>query len=175
MRTSNLTLKQRAYREFKDFLVIALYLWVVFALFLIYKSVILHDEHISAMARGFALVNALALAKIMLIARALHFGDWFDDSPLIYPTLIKAALFSLLLAFFKILEEVGVGLYHRRTVQESIGDLAGGTLEGILTFTVLLFVMLIPFFAFAELQRVLGEGKLVQVFFHPRSLDNPAS
>ena len=66
-----------------------------------------------------------------------------------------------------ILEEVGVGLYHRRTVQESIGDLAGGTLEGILTLTVLLFVMRIPFFAFAELQRVLGEGKLGRCFSSP--------
>lgn len=29
------TLKEKAYREFKEFLVIALYLWVVFALFFV--------------------------------------------------------------------------------------------------------------------------------------------
>jgi len=75
MSSPNRTLKERAYLEFKEFLAISLYLWVVFALFLLYKSVILNDEHINVVAKGFALLNALALAKIMLIARALHLGD----------------------------------------------------------------------------------------------------
>jgi hypothetical protein len=172
MSTSNRTLKERAYHEFKEFLVIALYLWVVFGLFLLYKSVILNAEPIGAAAKGFALVNALALAKIMLVARALHLGDWADGAPLIYPTLLKSALFSLLLAFFKVVEEAAVGLYHHKTFQESIANLAGGTVKGILTLTLLLFVMLIPFFGFTELQRVLGEGKLGQVFFHARPLEN---
>ena len=172
MSSPNRTLKERAYLEFKEFLVISLYLWVVFGLFLLYKSVILNDEHINVVAKGFALINALALAKIMLIARALHFGEWADGAPLIYPTLLKSALFSLVLAFFKILEEAAVGMYHNRSFQQSIADLGGGTLKGILTLTLLLFVMLIPFFGFTELQRVLGEGKLAQVFFHSRPLGN---
>jgi hypothetical protein len=166
------TIKERAYHEFKEFLIIALYLWIVFGLFLLYKSVILNDEHISVVARGFALINALALAKIVLIARALHFGEWADGAPLIYPTLLKSALFSILLAVFKVLEEAGVGLYHHKTFQESIADLGGGTLKGILTLTLLLFVMLIPFFGFTELQKVLGPGKLGQLFFHSGSLEN---
>jgi len=87
MSSPNRTLKERAYLEFKEFLAISLYLWVVFGLFLLYKSVILNDEHINVVAKGFALINALALAKIMLIARALHFGNWADGAPLIYPTL----------------------------------------------------------------------------------------
>jgi hypothetical protein len=172
MSSPNRTLKERAYLEFKEFLAISLYLWVVFALFLLYKSVILNDEHINVVAKGFALLNALALAKIMLIARALHLGDWADGAPLIYPTLLKSALFSLVLAFFKILEEAAVGMYHNLSFQQSIADLGGGTLKGILTLTLLLFVMLIPFFGFTELQRVLGEGKLAQVFFHSRPVEN---
>lgn len=170
--TTHATVKERAYHEFKEFLIITLYLWVVFGLFLLYKSVILNDEHISVVARGFALINALALAKIMLIARAMHLGEWADGAPLIYPTLLKAALFSILLAIFKVLEEAGVGLYHHKTFQESIADLGGGTLKGILTLTLLLFVMLIPFFGFTELQRILGPGKLANVFFHSASLEN---
>lgn len=172
MSTPKESLKQRAYQEFKEFLGIALYLWVIFGLFLLYKSVILNGEHISVVAKGFALINALALGKVMLIARALHLGDWADGAPLIYPTLLKSALFSLVLAIFKILEEAGVGLYHHKSFQESISEIGGGTLRGILTLTLLLFVMLIPFFGFTELQRVLGRGKLKQVFFHARPLEN---
>lgn len=75
---------------------------------------------------------------------------------------------TIVLAYFKILEEAAVGLYHRQSFQQRIADLGGGTLKGILTLTLLLFVVLIPFFGFTELQRVLGEGELAQIVFGPR-------
>jgi hypothetical protein len=165
-------LKEKAYHELKEFLLITVYLWVVFGLFLLYKSVILNEEHINTLAKGLALLNALALAKIMLLARAMHLGEWVDDAPLIYPTLVKSALFSVVLAIFKIIEEAGIGLYHHKSFQQSIADLGGGTLKGILTLTLLLFVTLIPFFGFSELQRILGKGKLAQVFFRQRPVGN---
>ena len=174
METSSRTLKQKAYHEFKEFLLIALYLWVVFGLLLVYKSLILNEEHIDYVAHGVALINALVLAKFLLIARALHLGDRANDAPLIYPTLLKSALFSLVLAACKILEEAAVGLYHGKSFSQSIADLGGGTLQGILTLTAILFVVLIPFFGFGELRRVLGEGKLGQLFFHPRNVSKPA-
>jgi hypothetical protein len=167
---TNGTLKLRAYREFKEFLVIALYLWAVFSLLILYKSLILNEEHISYLARGIALINALVLAKFVLIAKALHLGDQADEAPLIYPTFLKSALFSITLAVCKILEDAAVGFYHGKTFSESIADLGGGTLKGILTLTLLLFVMLIPFFAFGELRRILGEGQLTQLFFRPREV-----
>ena len=176
METSTRTaLKQRAHRELKEFLVIVLYLWVVFALFLVYKSVILNEEHIGYLTQGIALVNALVLGKFALIARAFHLGEVADDAPLIYPTLLKSALFSIVLACCKILEDAAVGFYHGASFSQSIAELAGGTLKGILSLTVLLFVLLIPLFAFGELQRVLGEGKLVQLFFSQRDVPEPAN
>ncbi|HXY49024.1 MAG TPA: hypothetical protein VEI01_06200 [Terriglobales bacterium] len=167
MGTTNRTLKQKAYHELTEFLVIALYLWVVFGLLLVYKSVILDEEHIDYLAHGLALMNALAFAKVVLIARALHLGDKANDRPLIYPTLLKSALFSLVLTACKILEDAAVGLYRGKSFSQSIADLGGGTWKGIATLTVLLFAVLIPFFGFSELQRVLGEGKLGQIFFRP--------
>lgn len=173
METSSRTLKQKAYHELKEFLVITLYLWVVFALFLVYKSVILNEEHIDYFAHGIALINALVFAKFILIARAFHLGDRANDAALIYPTLLKAALFAVLLACCKILEDVAVGLAHGKSFSQSIAELAGGTWQGILTLTAILFVVLIPFFGFGELQRVLGEGKLGQVFFRQRDASAP--
>jgi hypothetical protein len=108
------------------------------------------------------------------MARAFHLGDTAEDAPLIYPTLLKSALFSIVLACCKILEDAAVGFYHGKSFSESIADIGGGTLKGILTLTVLLFVLLIPFFGLGELQRVLGAGKLAQLFFRPRSGSEPA-
>lgn len=174
MGTSSQTLKQKAYDEFKEFLLIAVYLWLVFGLFIVYKSVILAEQHISFAFHGLALINALAFAKVVLIARALHLGERFDDAPLIYPMVFKSALFTVLLAGCKILEDAAVGHFHGKSFQESMSDLGGGTLKSILILTLLLFVLLLPFFGIGELQRVLGEGKLAQLFFRPRPLrDQP--
>lgn len=175
MATSSRTLKQIAFQQLKKFLAIALYLWVVFGLLVLFKSVVLAEHHIPFSYHGFALINALALAKVMLAAKHLRLGEGFEEAPLIYPTLLKSALFAVVLACFKILEEVLVGLYHGDSFQQSINDLGGGTLNGILIITLLLFAMLIPFVGYGELQRVLGEGKLTHLFFRPRPLENKAS
>jgi hypothetical protein len=174
MGTRSEALKQKAYREFKEYLVIVLYLWLVFGLFLLYKSVILNEQHLSYLARGIALINALVLGKFILIARALHLGDAAEDAPLIYPTLLKSALFSIVLAGCKILEDAAVGFFHGKSFSQSIAGFGGGTFKGILTLSVLMFVMFIPFFGFGELERVLGEGKLTQLFLRPREVSAPA-
>jgi hypothetical protein len=161
------SLKRKFYQAMKEFIFIALYLWVIFGLFAVYRSVIL-AQNVGSAEKGFALINALVLGKVMLAAKELRLGDNFNDAPLIYPTLLKSALFAAVLAVFKILEESARGLYHGQSFQESIADLGGGTWQGILCLAVLLFVLLIPFFGFSELERILGASKLRELFFHQR-------
>lgn len=171
MGISSRTVKRIAYQQLKEFVVVTLYLWVVFGLLLMFKSVVLAEHKIPFAYHGFAIINALALAKVMLTAKDLHLGEGFHEAPLIYPTLLKSALFTFVLACFKILEEAAVGLYHGKSFQQSISDIGGGTLNGILILTLLLFVTLIPFVGYGELQRVLGEGKLERIFLCPRPLE----
>lgn len=175
MDTTSRTLKQKAIEQMKEFLMIALYLFLVFGLLVVYKSMILAEQHIDFTYHGFAIINALALGKIMLVAKDLHLGERFNDAPLIYPTLLKSALFTVVLACFKILEDAAVGLYRGESFAESMADLGGGRLQGILILTLLLFVVLIPFVGFGELQRVLGAGKLKRIFFKARSLQTEAA
>ena len=169
MSTSSRTLKEKAYEQLKDFVVIALYLWLVFGLLQVHKSLVLAEHGIDFAYHGFALINALALGKVMLVAKDLHLGEQFDEAPLIYPTLFKSAFFAAVLACFKFLEEAAINLYRGGSLHQRLSDLGGGTWKGTLTLTMLVFVVLVPFVGFGELQRVLGEGKLRQVFFHPRS------
>jgi hypothetical protein len=161
-------IKHKFFKATKEFVVIALYLWLVFGLFAIYRSVILAKDHVSIPEESFALINALVLGKVVLSARKLHLGNFVDDAPLIYPTLVKSALFAAILAVFKILEEAAGALYRGKSFHEGIADLGGGTWQGIVCLAVILFLLLIPFFGFAELQRVLGEGKLQELFFRQR-------
>ncbi len=52
----------------------------MFSLFVVYKWVVLAQNHIDFALHGFALFNALALAKVMLVAQNLHLADQFRDN-----------------------------------------------------------------------------------------------
>jgi hypothetical protein len=166
------TLKHRIVHEVREYLVISLYLSVVFSLFVLYKWVILAEDHIDFALHGLALFNALALAKVMLVAQELHLGDQFRDAPLIYPTLLKSFVFTIVLACFKILEDGAMGILHGKSFHESAVLIAGASWKEDLILASLFFVMLIPFFGFTELRRVFGEDRLVGAFFRPRHLLN---
>ena len=172
MATPALTLKQRIYAGMKDYIVITLYLWLIFALFEVYRSVLVAQYHIDVVAKGIALINALALAKIALLAKEFRLDARLrrKGRPLIYSTSLNAAAFAALLATFKILEEVAVGMYRGQSFAASVTEWGGGSLSAIFCITGIFFVMLIPFCAFTELGIVLGEGKLKQLFFRSQQL-----
>ena len=169
MSEAKLKLKQSVLHGMREYLLIAFYLFVVFSLFAVYKSVILAEHQIDIAPQGLALINALALAKVVLVGQELHLADQFQGAPLIYPTLLKSFVYTLLLACLKIAEGAAVGMHRGKSFQESIDFIAGGSWKGLSSLTALLFVVLIPFFGFTELRRVIGDDRLVGVFFRSRS------
>ena len=165
-------LKEKAISEAKKFAVIVGYLWVLFVLFEIHKLTILRGESPATPLGyriGFALINALILGKIILIAEAFHFGERLKDSPLVYAILFKSAVFSALLVCCDILEDVLAGVFHNKTIAQSIPALGGGGLEGILLVGLMVFIVLIPFFSFREVARVVGEDQLLSLIFKRRA------
>ncbi|HEX8893302.1 MAG TPA: hypothetical protein VF783_08260 [Terriglobales bacterium] len=175
MSRSGQGLKQRVFLKFKEGAIIALYLWAVFGLLTLHKSMILAEYHIDFVYHGLALINALALAKVILVARELDLSARMKNAPLIYPTLLKSAFFTVVLACFKLLEDAAIGLYRHQSFRQSNSELGGGTWQGMLTMALLIFVMLIPFVGVGELRRVMGEGKLEKLFFHRISLGSEPS
>lgn len=154
-------------------LVIASYLFVVLSLLDIHRAVILAEHQFDLVEFGLNFINASALAKVILVGQELNLANQFGDAPLIYPTILKSFAYTVLLACFKIVEMAIVGLYHHRPLGESLAGFAAGSWKGLLSLMVLLFVTLIPFFAFGELRRVFGED-IVRAFFRSRrSLNRP--
>jgi hypothetical protein len=158
-------LKQRILDEVIKFLGIAFYLWVMFGMFALHESVVAEKNHINYHFYGFAVVNALILGKVMLIAEDLNFADWFKDRPLVYPILCKAVAFSALFLLFDVVEEVLVGIFKGKTIAESIPSIGGGSPSGVFFVGIILAIALIPFFAFREIGRALGERELHSLLF----------
>src|SRR5215472_9079517 len=105
-------LKERAFAEFKRFVAIFLYLWVVFGLLSIHKSLVLTQRHLDYEEHAFAIINALVFAKVLLLGEELHLGRRFENRPLIYSILHKCLIFSVVLIAFHIIESVVVGIWR---------------------------------------------------------------
>jgi hypothetical protein len=163
-------LKQRVFDEIIKFLTIVFYLWVMFGMFALHESVVSEKDHINYHFYGFALINALVLGKVMLVAEDLHFAEWFEERPLIYPILCKAVAFSILFLGFDVMEEVLVGVFRGKTIGQSIPNIGGGSLSGIIFVGIILSIALIPFFAFREVGRAIGARELHSLIFTDRKV-----
>ena len=155
--------KERAVSELKRFVAIALYIWVFLTLFEIHRFIILRQVHAASLSGyriGFAALNALVMGKVMLIGEALHAGERLSRKRLIQSVLYKSAVFALLLVCFDVVEETIINLIHGQSLIASIPQLGGGGVEGRILVGIMAFVMLIPFFLFTELERVLGADTL---------------
>ena len=160
------SLKERAAHQLREFFVIFIYLWALFGLLVINQSVVIARAAQDYQAHGFAIINALILAKVLLIGEDLQIGSRFRDKPLIYSILYKCFTFSLFIIGFHILERVIVGVLSGRTIAQSFPNIGGGSVTGILSLGATLFVALIPFFAFREISRVIGRGALWSLLLH---------
>jgi hypothetical protein len=170
---SKLPFGARVTNELREFAIIAAYLCICFTALAYLKAAILRAHGIDFAPFGFAAVKALICAKFMLLGRAFHVGERYKTGPLIWPTLYKSLTFLVLLFVLNVLEEVIVGLIHHRTVADSIADIGGGTLDQLIATSVIVFLILIPFFAFRSLGEVVGESNLVRLFIEPRRwIDN---
>ena len=117
---------------------------------------------------GYALIEALVLAKVIMVGEALHLGDRYRDQPLIVPTLYKTFLFSLLFLVFIALEDLVTGWIHRQSLGEIVHHVLSESIYEKLARTLVTFVALIPLFAYREVGRILGEGRLAELFLKPR-------
>jgi hypothetical protein len=161
-------LKERGLEEIHRFLIMFIYLWVVFGLFVLNESVVLGERHLSFTAQGFALINAVVMAKVMLIAEDLKLGRQLDHRPLIYPVAYKASLFAFVFIAFHAAERILVGMIGGKSFADSMPHIGGGTWEGRLTVWAIMAVSLLPFFALRAIGEVMGDGRLWKLMFRPR-------
>lgn len=151
--------------EFRRFLVMFFYLWVLFGLFVLNERIILGQRGISLQLQGFAVLNAFILAKVMLLAEYFDFGAWLQRRPLIYPIVANSLFLTVLFICFHVIEKVVIGLVHGESFAQSVPAIGGGGLVGVLCVALILFVSLIPFFAFRFVSRELGADQLNAMLF----------
>jgi len=159
------TVKEKAFDEFKRLLVIFLYLWLVFGLLSIHTSIVLSQHHLDYTEHTLAIVNAFVFAKVLLIGEHFRFGTRFDKKPLIYPILHKCFVFTVLFIGFHVVESALIGVWHGNTIRDSLPPFFGWNPKGLLAVAVTAFILLLPFFGFREIVRVIGRSEMRALLF----------
>lgn len=162
-------LKEKSVREFKKFLFYFCFLFILLGAFIIYRKITLEEYGISYTHYGFALIEALILAKIIMIGEYLRFDQRFPNKPLIVPVLYNTLLFSLFLLIFIILEHFFVGLISKHSVSTIYHEFFNKHIFKVLSNVFILLFVLIPFFSILELRRIIGEARLFNLFFRRRN------
>jgi hypothetical protein len=123
--------EERIGDELKRFVLMFLYLWALFLLFVLDEDIIFRQSEISLPAQGFALFNALVVAKVMLVSEDMDLGRWLQRRPLIYPILHDSLLLTVLFICFHIVEHIVIGFFKGETLAASVPPIGGGGLVGL--------------------------------------------
>jgi hypothetical protein len=158
----------------KEFLLVALYLYVCFTALMYFKAAILQAHGVDFAPFGIAAIKALICAKFMSVGHAIHLGERHKKEALIWPTLRRSFAFLALLLVLNVLEELIVGFLHQRAIMDSVAAVGGGTIHQLIAASIVLLLILIPFFAFRSLSEVVGERNLLRLFFEPRQVTEKA-
>jgi len=162
-------LKEKAIEELKVFWIITVYLALFLGAFTSYRRLILAEFGVTYLHYGIALIEALIIAKVILIGQAVGLGKWAESKPLIVSVIYKSVLFGVFVFLFGVLEHVVDGLLHKKDWTSILHGLTDIGLYELLARMIMLIIAFVPFFAFWEIGRVLGPHKLSAIFFSKRA------
>jgi hypothetical protein len=157
--------KKKLRHEFVEYGINVCYLSLVFAALVCYRRLLLAAHDVTYTNYGFALIEAFVLGKVILIGSLMRLDRGLESKPLILSTLFRTVVFTVFVAGFKIIEHGVVGLFRKGDFMAGVGEVFGKGQHEILANTLMLFVALLPFFAFKELERVLGRDQIRSLFF----------
>jgi len=157
--------KEKLFLEMVAYLINVVYLTILFAVFTSYRRLILANYDISYSNWGISLIKAMVLAKVIMVGSVFKFGRSLESKPLIFLTIINSIVFTLWVALFAVVESAIRGFLHGKGLAGALDHLLSEGVEEFYSKCLVVFVAFIPFFAFKELSRVFGKGKIWGLFF----------
>jgi hypothetical protein len=160
-------LKQGAWRQtithdLRKLAEVFLYLALFLCALATYRMLWLDEFHAGYFRYAAALIEALVLSKIILLGEYARLGRMYEDRPLFFSAVYKSFIFALLVASFYVVEDVAKGFLHGQNLTRTVHELSR---RELLLRNLVVFCAFLPFFILREMQRVLGDVKLTDLFF----------
>jgi len=162
--------KQRLTAELIEYWVLVVYLSCFFGAFTWYRRIVLAEYRIGYAHYGVGIIEALVLAKVTLIGDVLHLGRRLAHRSLFVVSIYKAVVFSLWVGAFTVVEQLVDAWLRGVGWAGAVSDLLGPGKYELTAKCLVTFVAFIPFFAYGELEGVLGEGRIRGLLFRKRTV-----
>lgn len=150
------TMKQKAAHEGEELLLLTVYLGFFFCALVTYRSLLLRGYESVSLDYGFALLNALIIAKVILIGDFIKAVHRYESKALVYSIVYKAFVYGLLVFAFHLIEEVIKNLIHHGHIGKAFQEVK---LDQAALRCLIIFCTFISLFGFRELRRAIGEEK----------------
>lgn len=157
-----------------EYWITVIYLTLFFGVFTWYRRLILADQHIEYLHYGVSFFEAMVLGKVIMVGDALRMGRGFKNYPLIVHVLYRTVVFMIFIGVFRVFEYSVIALYHGKSVMSGIESLTSQGRYEMLAGCLVKFLAFLPLFAFKEIDRALGKGKLREILFQRIETDVPA-
>lgn len=157
-------------RELILFGLYSLFFLFFFTIFTVYRWLMIGALDDASLRLGYNLIEAIVLAKTVLVGQKLRLGERFENRPLIVPTLYKTAIFTVFVSAFSLIEEFVFGHLKGKGWGFLWQELLQTGYRHILAKVLLMAFVLFFFFAFLELARAIGKEKLYRLFFKKNHL-----
>lgn len=154
------TFREKALKITRNVVIATVYLWILFALFNLYKTALLQEHGIDYWDQGYAFLSAMVFGKVLLIGDMLNIGQSLRKRALVWVVLGRSFIFAFLIILFHVVLNVIRAWYDSQPVVSSIMKIGGGTWFGFSVYAAIVFFTLIPLAAFRELSYVLGDGAI---------------
>lgn len=152
--------KQKAMHELREFVWLTIYLAFFFCALATYSALLMREYSVQYFMYSVALINALVIAKVIMIGEYAHLGRRYEKYSILVAALIKAFLYSLLVLAFHFLEEAIKRIIHGEPFGTAFRDMHTYELLGR---TVLVFCTFVPLFAFRGIRSALGEAEFYKL------------
>ncbi len=161
-------MKQKVMHEVRIFIIYTLFLFILFSIFNVYERLLMGIYGDTQIRYGYSLIEALILAKIIMLGQAVKIGERFKHKPLIFPVVHKTVIFSLLLLIFNICEHYIMGFFAGNTIEQTYHEVMRQKINIMLAKNFIMIIIFAQFFTMLELSKTLGENRLVELFFKRR-------
>lgn len=152
-------------RNMINYYIYFIYLACFFCVFTLYRSLVLAQYKISYFNYGVSLLEAMVLAKVIMLGEIFHLGSKLKNKPLIITILYKSIIFTVWVGIFGTCEHTIPGIIKGNTISGSFEDFFSVGWHELLARCLVVFFAFIPFFAFKELGLIIGKGRLQKLFF----------
>jgi hypothetical protein len=172
---AKLSPRERLHEEVREFLVVFVYLYVCFGAVLMFKAAVLRDAGIAFAPFGMAAIKAAIMAKFILIGQMTPVDRRGTGAPLVWAIVRKSIGFLVLLIALTAVEHLLERWWHGKGLPQSIADLGDVAIPEMLTHSLLMLLVLIPYIAYREIDDALGRGTLWRLMRQPGGVSAPAA